>query len=186
MTETEKYVRRYLKEELWAVQSSGIASVKNGLDIYEKTLIFYYTGSGYRTINASLRRSGGTRSNRAAELLQKAIARLPDISGPVFRSCHLTKKQIAEYARCAETESLRSEPTFLSTSRNEEKLEHYPNTNCRFVIYARHGKVIEECSRFGINMPPNEEEILFLPGSVFRVLDVNDSEQDLLIMMEEI
>jgi hypothetical protein len=43
MTETEQYVRKHLPKELAEVQISAIADVDNGLDIYEKTLIYFYT-----------------------------------------------------------------------------------------------------------------------------------------------
>lgn len=186
MTEAEKYVTRYLKSELEIVRTSAIAVVRNGLDIYEKTLIFYYTGSGYGPINASLRRSGGKRGSRAAILLEDALNRLPDWQGAAFRSCRLTKRQVAEYAHCARMGSTITEASFLSTSRNMEKLEHYPDTNCQMDIYVRHGKSIEECSRLGTHHPPNEEEVLVLPGTTFQILDVNDSGSSVLITMEEI
>ncbi len=86
MSETEKYVRKYLKEELAKVESSPIASVRNGLDRYEKSLIYYYTESGYRSINRSLRHSKGKRGSKASALLNASLKKLPDWHGLAYRT----------------------------------------------------------------------------------------------------
>ena len=185
MTETEKYVRRFLKKDFDEVRASAIAGVRNGLDIYEKTLIYYYTASGYRAINQSLRRFGGHAGSRAAILLQEVLRKLPDWRGPVFRAANLTKSSIAVYKKCALAGSAIMETAFLSTSRSPHKIEHYPATNVTYHIFARHGKAIESCSRLGSVLPPNEEEVLLLPRSKFWVLDVNESSGNVLIILEE-
>jgi hypothetical protein len=186
MTEHERYVRRYLKKELAKVTSSPIAAIRNGLDIYEKTLIYYYTESGYRSINRSLRTSRGKRGTKASSLLNEVLEKLPDWRGLAYRNTRLTEKQIKRYQACMDKGSPITEWAFVSSSRSPGKARYYPNSNTEFQIFSRHGKVVEECSCLGKYTPPNEEEILFLPGSSFQVLSVNLSGQKMLIIMEEL
>jgi hypothetical protein len=186
MTSAEKYVKKYLNDELAKVTSSQIALVENGLDIYEKTLIFHYTESGYLSINRSLRQSRGKRGTKASSLLESALDKLPDWHGLAYRNVHLTDKDIGRYRESLETNSSLTEWSFISCSRSPGKAQNYPHSNTEFRIRSMHGKIVEECSCLGTNMPPNEEEILFQPGHAFQVLDVNDSGPMVLIIMKEL
>ena len=155
MTETEKYVRRYLKKAVTEVAASRFASVPNGLDLFEKTLIYHYTGDGYILINRSLRRHSG---NKAAALLAGAVQKLPSWQGLVYRTAGLTKNQVARYRRSLKTGIPVMEPTFVSTSKSQIQAREYPNWNVQFRIFSRSGKEIEKCSCL-----PHEEEVLLLP-----------------------
>lgn len=183
MTETERYVRRRLKDALTAVQSSQIAAVQNGLSIYEKALIYHYTWDGYLSINRSLRKSSG---NKAAQLLDRAIAKLPNWTGLVYRTAKLTKKQHAAYKRALAKDIPITERSFVSTSRSASLAHGYPHWNTQFRIFLRTGKSVEECSRLGRFSPPNEQEVLSRPGGSFRVLEVNDLGGHTLIIMREV
>jgi hypothetical protein len=186
VTATEKYVRRYLRDALSKVASCPIATVSNGLDIYEKTLIYHYTASGYRSINRSLRRSKGKRGTQAGVLLNAALEKLPDWRGLAYRNAHLSKSDIERYRNSLDTGSSLMEWSFISSSRSPGKARNYPHSNTEFRIRSRHGKIVEECSCLGAYLPPNEEEILFQPGHAFQVLDVNDSGPMVLIIMREL
>jgi hypothetical protein len=186
MTETEKYVRRYLKDELSKVKSSPIATLRNGLDIYDKTLIYHYTESGYLPINRSLRRSHGKFGTKASSLLNGVLDKLPDWRGLAYRNTRLTDKQVKRYRSSLEKGYAITEWSFVSSSRSPGKARYYPNSNTEFQIFSRHGKVVEECSCLGKYTPPNEEEIVFQPGHSFQVLSVNLSGASVLIVVEEL
>jgi len=172
MTETESYVRRYLKEALAKVESSPIAGVGNGLDIFEKTLIYYYTESGYREINSGIRQSHGKRVSKVSALLNVALEKLPDWHGLAYRYTALTRKDIERYRFSLETATPLTEWSFVSCSASLGKAHAYPGSNTKFRIRLRHGKDVEECSCLGKHTPPNEEEILIPSGLIFQVLDV--------------
>ena len=186
MTETERYVRRYLKETLANVQASPIARMRNGLTVFEKTLIYYYTATGYRTINSTLRRPKGKRGTKAGMLLSAALEKLPDWRGLAYRNAFLTKKDIARYRASMDAGSSVVEYSFISCSRSPGKAANYPHANTEFRILSMHGKSVEDYSCLGTHHPPNEEEILIPPGHAFRVLDVNDSGPMVLIILREL
>lgn len=183
MTETEKYVRRYLNKELLAVISSPIALVQNGLDTFEKTLIYHYTNSGYLSINRAYRKK---RTLKAGKLLQKVLTKLPNYQGQVYRATGLTKKQIILYRNSISKNIPITEPAFISTSISPLTVRLYPRWNVRFHIISKHGKNIEDMSRLGLHEELNEKEVLFPPGCSFRILAVTDSNGKVLILMEEI
>jgi hypothetical protein len=182
MTETEKYVLRYLNEELSEVISSPIINVSNGLDRYEKTLIYHYTSSGYLGINRAFRKKYPSKSGK---LLREVLTELPDYQGQVYRLADLTTKQIAKYRTSFAKNAPIVGPTFVSASQSPLTARLYPKWNVRFQILSRHGKNIDEMSYLGLHKPPNEKEILFPPGCSFTILEVTDSNGLVLILMEE-
>lgn len=186
MTETEKYVKRYLSKELKQVQGSAFAQVNNGLDIYERTLIYYYTGSGYQAINSNLRRTGGRRGLKVGALLDKALMKLPSHRGFVHRTARLTKKQIQKYKDSLQRNKPIIEPSFISTSKSTLTARLYPNWNVRFRVISKHGKNIEHISQMGTLSLLNEQEVLIGPRHSFRVLDVTDVGSTVLIILEEL
>ena len=165
-----------------AVVSSPILNVSNGLDRYEKTLIYHYTSSGYLRINRAFRKK---RPSKPGKLLREALIKLPDYQGQVYRAADLTTKQIMRYRNALGKNAPAIEQTFVSTSRSPLTVRLYPKWNVRFQIVSRHGKNIEEMSHLGFHKPPNEKEILFPPGCSFNILEVTDSNGLVLILMEE-
>ncbi len=155
-------------------------------DIYEKTLIYYYTESGYIPINRSLRRSHSKRGTKASSLLNDVLDKLPNWRGLAYRNTRLTEKQVKRYRESMDKGSPITEWALVSSSRSPGKARYYPNSNTEFQIFSRHGKVVEECSCLGKYTPPNEEEIVFQPGHSFQVLGVNLSGASVLIIMEEL
>ena len=186
MTETEKYVRRYLKEDLANVQASPISHMRNGLTVFEKTLIYHYTASGYLTINTTLRRSKGRQNTKAGMLLNAVLEKLPDWRGLAYRNAYLTNQDIQRYRAGMDSGSCVLECSFVSCSRSPGKARNYPHANTEYQILSKHGKSVEDYSCLGSHHPPNEEEILFQPRTSFQVLDVNDSGPMLLIIMKEL
>jgi hypothetical protein len=186
MNEAEQYVKRYLKKELAEVQASPIATVQNGLSLFEKTLVYYYTRDGYKSINKSLRESGGKRGSKAAVLLNGVLKKLPDFEGLVHRTAWLTGKQIQKYKNSFLHNSPLTEFTFVSTSRSALAARLYPKWNVRFQVISKYGKSIEDVSQMGIFHPPNEQEVLFGSGHSFIVLDVTDLGSQMLIILEEV
>ena len=174
MTETEKYVRKHLQKELAEVQSSAIAKVQNGLDIYEKVLIYFYTGEGYQSINNEIRNSKKNNLSKIGSLLNKALDKLPSYTGLVHRTANLTNKEIVIYRKSLLGNIPITESTFVSTSKSPAIARLYPMWNVRFRIISKNGKNIEEISQMGVNNPPNEQEILFGAGHSFQVLNVTE------------
>ncbi len=178
MSETEKYVRRYLKNELAEVQQSPISDLENGLTIFEKTLIYYYTKDGYRKINKSLRKG---RTSKVSELLGSVLSKLPDHLSLVHRTAYLENRQLNGYRNAFQKGLVILDRGFISASKSILIGRAMPKFNAKFQISTRSGKSIKEFS-----FSPNEEEILIMSGTSFQVVDVIKKGNYLLIKLEKI
>ena len=185
MTRIEKYVRAYLVDELEEVQNSPIVNVPNGLTVFEKTLVYDYTKNGYENINNELR-SGSGSALEVIKLLERVLRKLPNHEGVVHRTAHLTQKQLQGYRSAMRSGKLVNEPSFISTSKSPLIARMMPRFNVKFQIISKGGKLIEDMSYMGVHTPPNEEEVLFCPGSKFEILNVTDLGRYVLIKTEEI
>jgi hypothetical protein len=185
LTKSERYVRENLATELEEVLASPIAKVANGLTIYEKTLIYHYTKDGYHTINPSLR-SSGSHPSEIVDLLIRALNKLPSHRGEVHRTTQLTQQQIHRYNIAFKNEKPVAEGAFTSASRSPFIGRLMPKFNVKFQMISRRGKWIEEISYMGAHTTSNEREVLFLPESEFRILEVTQRSRYVLIRMEEL
>jgi hypothetical protein len=185
MTKAERYVRANLIVELEDVQGSPISRADNGLTIYEKTLIYHYTKDGYVRINQGLRSHGQT-DLEVVPLLESALRKLPPYQGIVHRTAVLTRKQLQSYLSSWRAGRVKAVPEFLSSSKSALIPRMRPRFNVKFRIVSRSGRSIEEVSYMGKHTPPNEQEVLFLPGSRFEISDVTDFAGYVLIFMEEV
>jgi hypothetical protein len=185
MNRTEKYVKDSLRPALHEVlHNPYILGVHNGLSPYEKALIYNYTKEGYKSINEALRENTGKRLPVESQLLKAALKKLPDHRGVVYRSVDLSRKQINSYKNAVG--DVIKESTFISSSRSPLIARMLPSFTAKFSIISKHGKSVESISYMGLYNPPNEEEVLFAAGTSFRVLDVTDKEEYVLITMEEV
>ena len=124
------------------------------------------------------------RTNDAAELarlkpyLESSVAgleKLPSYEGTVYRGVTLSPESIAKYVP-GETVV---ESAFTSTSKTMGT--SFPG-NTKFVIQSLEGKDVSLLSKY-----PGEQEILFRPGSPFKVLSkTTDASGKTTIFLKEI
>jgi len=119
------------------------------------------------------------------KLLVKSLAKIPDYEGLVFRSVNLTKPELEKYKHALDSNTLITEPTFVSTTKSRLIAMAF-NGNTLFRIFSKTGKAIEKIAKFGIHNPPNEKEILFRPNRIFRVLEITEELSKTVITMEEV
>lgn len=135
-----------------------------------------YTGTGFSTINESLRGGAPMTNNtgQRAAAVSEALSKLPDRSGPVFRGTTLTPEQIASYVPGA----VHPEPGFTSTSSDAKSA--FPG-NTLFLVISKHGKDVSPYSQYA------ESEVLFDRGTEFFVTSNFYSQHEgkqVIIMME--
>ena len=142
----------------------------------QKAAIRDYSHSAYRRINEQLRtRSVTDRTRREVDVLISALKNLPDFKGDVFRGTTMMARHLTKYQRVGE---IIIERAFISASRSPLKAF---SGNVRFYIVSKRGKDIEQWSAF-----PDEEEVLFPPGTQFKVLEYVRDENDIEIFLEEL
>ena len=152
------------------------SSTTSGLSSADVAVLRDYTGSGFRSINESLRGGAAMSSDTSqrAEAISDALARLPDRTGPVFRGTTLSSEQIASYVPGA----VHPEAGFTSTSSDPKSA--FPG-NTLFLVISKHGKDISPYSHYA------ESEVLFDKGTGFLVTSNFFSPQEgkqVIIMME--
>ena len=143
--------------------------VAPGLHPTESVAINRYTQSSYyEQINRTLRSSSPVPTEETRELilvLASALNKLPGFEGTLFRGAVLSPEVLARYVPGETIE----EAGFLSTSRSKSFAAKRAAT--LFVIDSNGmGKDIASMSRF-----PREEEVLFLPHSRFKVIEVEEN-----------
>lgn len=154
----------------------------------KKELVADYTGIIYQQINPLLRKGRGleaARSNHPVDQkiyedliiqtvnLVSALKDLPSIKeGNVLRYAQLDSGAIDKYV----VGGIRTEKSFLSTTLSKEELSGFPShrNNTIFEITPlkkeSRGKPISHLS-----ICPHEEEVVFLPGTKFRVDSVMEN-----------
>lgn len=153
--------QRYLKQV-----NNG--SMKVGLSLKDDSAIYHYTANGYIRLNKALRRSGEPPENIKDfdKLLRSSINKLPDYKGTVYRN----QKEFDEISSLKKDEIFKAR-AYLSTSSNAQANETF-NNRYRLVIKSAKGKDISKLSR-----TPKEQEVLFPPGSKFKVIEIKNKPQ---------
>ncbi|MES2701694.1 MAG: ADP-ribosyltransferase [Bacteroidota bacterium] len=182
----KKYVEKYLTSELRAIVGSDRAHEFPELSNYEKAVIYKYTNDGYESLNDRLRKSKGSDVPLFGKHLEKALRKLTNYEGVVFRGVHLSETNINQYRKALSTGHLLTEYPFLSTSTSFSIANNVPGLNCIFVIASKTGKAIEKIAKFGIHNPPNEREVLFMPNTQVRVLSISGEGGYTTINIEEV
>jgi hypothetical protein len=182
----KKYVEKYLATELRAIQISGRVNELPELDDYEKAVIYKYTNDGYESLNEYLRVHNGQNTNQLGIFLETALRKLPDYLGVVFRGVHLSRHEINRYQNAQLTNSQICEISFLSASISFTIANSVPGINCLFVLNSKKGKAIEKIAKFRLYNPPNEQEVLFLCSTEFRILGMTKEPGYIMITMEEL
>jgi len=132
-----------------------------------------------------LRVSNGKNTTEFGKLLAKALRRLPNFVGVVYRGAELNAAELQFYLDAFGKAEPVIEPCFLSTSKSRLIGGGFGD-NPLFIMYSRTGKLIEKIANFGVYGPENEQEVLFAQNTKFNVLDITFDRGKPLIMMEEI
>jgi NAD:arginine ADP-ribosyltransferase len=123
-----------------------------------------YTSDDYRELNTALRTGDTAELSRLDAYIRSATSglnQLPAYRGTVFRGTNLSDEAAANYVPGATV----TERAFTSTS--SELGAEFPG-NTKFVIQSETGRDVSRLSEFA-----DEEEVLFAPGTQFRVLGVD-------------
>jgi hypothetical protein len=120
-----------------------------------------YTGSYYRAMNQALRGQGGDLAQQASiiKTAASALNDLPAFQGTTFRGTTLDPERLARYT----PGTVIAERGFMSTTTAQDVAF---GGNVRFVINSKGaGRSVEALSQYA-----NEREVLFGPGTEFKVL----------------
>ena len=135
----------------------------------DEKAILDYSGPGYTAMNQGLRGMAvpslpalRQRLHDRICAVDKALSKLPDCPGVSYRGTAFDDSFIDS---SLQEGAIFSDPTFLSTSAARKEALSGFCSNCMFTIHGRTGKDIAAFSTF-----KHEKEVLFRPGSVFRIL----------------
>ncbi len=132
----------------------------------EAAALLEYTGDGYRQLNKALWTNNPTfmaEQENMARMVSSALSQAPKHEGLVYRGACLTEEQAAVY-RSGEVVTQRS---FSSSSTSREAIAPYQvghGVKMEYQIQSRTGRDLT-----GLTAHPAEGEILFQPGTQFRV-----------------
>jgi hypothetical protein len=186
------YVEQELAAELALMQTGGYLAACPELTAAEKAVIYKYTKDGSMALNEQLHQEPG-RCPLWGQGIAAALAKLPPYQGPIVRSAgYLSPAQLQLYYECVATGTAVVWPAFFSTSASAAVARQhlgYGRKNVLFLITApRTGRLVEALSHYGPNGPDpyvTESEVLFAPGTWFRVLEVKPATGYLEIVLEE-
>jgi hypothetical protein len=157
--------------------SRKIKKVTLVLTSQQRAAIRDYTERGYQQMNHQLRDGEVTKQMQLkVEKLNGALERLPDFRGDVYRGTTINQPSLLDKYREVGSEVV--EDAFTSASRSPLKMFA---GNARFYLSSKHGKEIARWSAH-----PEEEEVLFKPGTRFKVLDFLRSGPNTEIFLEEL
>ena len=175
--------RLRLKDEIAIIQRD-FSNVLTELTVEEKAVIYWYTENGYESINHQLRNSKGQKVTPLGQLLDIALSKLPMYNFIVYRGLRFSELRLERYKKALDNSEQLIEFAFTSTSINRYTALKYGEIILR--IFSKNGKLIENISKFGINSPFNEKEVLFTKKSYFIVLGIKQENNNHIITLEEI
>jgi len=155
----------YLRPYLQSVHCDSLSD----FDVFAISL---YTGSQYRALNEALRthdKDGIEKFQFLSKAIIAAMDKIVPYKGVVTRGVLMTPKWKAHYRK----KRIVSEGSFLSTTINDS----YSQAPFQFVIKSKTGVYIAP-----ISSAPIEDEVLFKPGTRFKVLRVEENS----VTMEEV
>lgn len=182
------YAQQYLPAELCLMQTGGYAAAYPHLTTEAKALIYHYTASGSTNINRSLRASQGVPADALSQELVAAVRKMPAYQGSAYSAAHLSPAELSRLrlvftGGTPQTAESLTWPAFLSASRSISIAERHLNYtsppmphNCLFLLNSLRGRSIELLSYYGPNSHDpydNEQEILFLPNTTFRIIGID-------------
>ncbi len=148
-------------------------ALRCGLTAAEAYAIRLYTGSSYGWINGALRSQQPAEKARVfRDVLNSALAKLRPYEGTVRRGANLPPERLAQH----QVGAVVTYPGYTSTS-----VGHGFGQRHRFVIRSKTGRFIDPSSA-----NPGEYEVLFPPGTKFRVLERTENDNRVEFVMEEV
>lgn len=185
MNEIEKYAKTNLISEILAIENTGRRNEYLQLTTYEKAVIYKYSDDGFKEVNKELRKSKGKSLSVFAIHLWNALKKLPDYDGLVYRKVYLTKYELNKYRNALKNNKPLIEFPYTSTTKSRLIAMTFTVTtgytpNCLFRIQARTGKEIDKIAKF------DEKEVILLPNTKYRILEIRIEIDYTLITMEEI
>lgn len=142
----------------------------------EITAIYAYTAGASINLNQGLRSKDKKTLDEVADfsaLIKAGLSKLPDYKGNAYRGTQLPPEILKQYKKGNTV----SDPAFLSASL----VGQFPGPH-RMKIKSKTGKII---SPFSEN--PNEVEVLFAPGTQFKVIKVKVDPGSILVFdLEEL
>ena len=184
-TKLVQYVVEKLSRELKEVTQRNIREEEKLLSFEEQTLIYKYTEDGYDGLNTRLRANTGVNDSEFGKYLDRTLSKLHNYEGIVHRAVNLTNAELQKYKDAKENSGILVEYSFISTSKSKF-IAYQFGKSCRFRIFSKHGKDIEDFAKYGSAHPQNEKEVLFRPNTRFRVLDITIEKDYTLITLEEV
>lgn len=178
-----KYVCENLSTELIDISMSNRTGYETGLTIYEKAIIYHYTDYGYESLNEQLR--SGQSISEFGSFLNYSLDKLPDYKGLCYRTIRCSKRDLQKYYLAFNNNSIIIEKSFLSCSKSRLLALQFSNSPL-FIIWSKKGKDVEKIAKFGIDSGQNEKEIVFKSGSGFKVLEITETENKIIITLEEV
>ncbi len=174
----KEYVEQRLSWELEQVKKKRANNLSNELNVYEETLIYYYTIEGYEQLNKDLIEG---KENEYEKYLNQVLAKLPNYEETVYRGVELSQRQIERYKTAFKNNSKIIESAFVSSSKSQLIANEHSKANVIMTIISKTGKEITIYSKYDY-----EQEVLFKSKSAFHVLSVDESEPIINIILEEI
>lgn len=182
----EQYAKKALGLEVQEISRTDRRSVLNVLSKYEKAIIYKYSVDGYIEENEVLRSSDGKLISEFGLALQQSLSKLPNYSiEVVYRCVNLTAFELQRYIEAFNNNKPIVEHAFVSTSKSESIADSF-DAPIKFIILSKTGKEIEEIAKYGKFSTPNEQEVLFMAGTSFQILDIQTDGKRTLITMEEL
>lgn len=132
------------------------------LSLPEQVALRYYTGSGYKQLNAYLRGlSDEHQLAPSVQVLRQALNKLPDYQGGVvIRRDNFPEHMLRQHT----LGNIVEYPAFTSATFGKKDVIIEDNSPIRLVITSKHAKQIDWISEF-----PHESEVLFTSPTKFRV-----------------
>jgi SPP1 gp7 family putative phage head morphogenesis protein len=150
--------------------------------VEEIASIHHYTDTAFTAINEDLRTGNLSEKSKVMyKIMDRALRKLPNHQGMVYRGTNLPISVVAEYQKAFDTKTPFLEKAFFSTSQKQTTIKDFQswdkvagNVEVQFTVYSKTGKLIEQMSKYGtIFAETSEAEVLFKPNTTFTVVSIN-------------
>jgi hypothetical protein len=143
----------------------------------ELVALFGYTGGDYRKLNAALRGDlspeDAAKLGPYAEKVKSGLEKLPPHEGVAYRGMAMSPERLEEYLEKSESQEPIADKGFSSASTSEEAALHSLKKNdaegkVKVMVEVRSSKGRDVTA---LSQNPHEQEVLFAPGSKFKIVD---------------
>jgi NAD:arginine ADP-ribosyltransferase len=181
----ETYVHTHLKAELDIIRRD-FQHILPELSDEKKAIIYKYTSDDevFTQVNKILRYGKRLINNELANYLETALKELPNHKDLVYRGSYLSSLDVDRYEYALKNNTILVEYSFLSASLKKGIAESFGDV--LFKIFGKTCKLIEKVSKFGSQSVDNEQEVVFLSGTSFRVLEISRQQHYIIITLREV